>query len=165
MKTLWAPWRIEYILGPKPDSCVFCLPQHQDEDEERLILLRAKHCFVVMNKYPYMSGHIMVTPYRHVSCLTQLNSLELEEIMNYLQISTKILKEVFKPEGINIGLNIGEAAGAGIEEHLHFHLLPRWVGDHSFMAVLNETTVIPEHLKITYDKLKPFFDKHKPKGE
>lgn len=164
MKTLWAPWRIEYILGPKPDECVFCLPEDKKEDEKRLILHRAKYCFVVMNKFPYMSGHIMVTPYRHVSCLTELNNLELEEIMKYLKICTEILKKAFNPDGINIGLNIGEAAGAGIEEHLHFHLLPRWVGDHSFMAVSNETTVIPEHLQNTYAKLKPFFNNYKNEG-
>ncbi|SDN27215.1 HIT family protein [Desulfonauticus submarinus] len=159
MRTLWAPWRIEYILGPKPDECVFCIPKTKEQDEERLILHRAEHCFVVMNKYPYMSGHIMVTPYRHVSCLSELTDVESQEIMSYLKICTNILKQVFNPNGINIGLNIGEAAGAGIEEHLHFHILPRWIGDHSFMAVINETSVIPEHLKKTYKKLKPFFNK------
>ncbi|MFP4084524.1 MAG: HIT family protein [Desulfonatronovibrio sp.] len=157
MKTLWAPWRIEYILGPKPDECVFCLPDHTDEDEERLVLHRAKHCFVIMNKFPYSNGHLMVTPYRHVQCLTELEDHEITEIMLWLKECARLMKKAFNPPGINVGLNIGEAAGAGIREHLHFHVLPRWVGDHSFMAVMNETMVIPEHLKSTYNKLKPLF--------
>lgn len=157
MKALWAPWRIEYILGPKPDECVFCIPEHTAEDEHRLILHRAGHCFVIMNKFPYSSGHIMVTPYRHVQCLTELGEQETQEMMSLLKKSTEILKSAFNPHGINAGLNIGEAAGAGIKEHLHFHLVPRWTGDHSFMAVMSETMVIPEHLLATYKKLKPFF--------
>ncbi|MFP4168942.1 MAG: HIT family protein [Desulfonatronovibrionaceae bacterium] len=159
MKTMWAPWRIEYILGPKPDECVFCLPEHTAEDRERLVLKRAKTCFVIMNKFPYNTGHIMVTPFRHVQCLTELSKDESREIMDWLLVCTRILKEEFNPQGVNIGLNIGEAAGAGIREHLHYHLLPRWVGDHSFMAVMDETMVIPEHLQKTYGKLKPYFDK------
>ena len=159
MKTLWAPWRIEYILGPKPEECVFCLPEHTDEDEQRLVLHRGKFCFVIMNKYPYSSGHLMVTPYRHVSCLTELSAEEATELMHFMQICTEILKKVFNPAGINVGLNIGEAAGAGIEEHLHFHLVPRWVGDHSFMAIMSETMVIPEHLQSMYKRLRPYFDR------
>ncbi|MFO7817522.1 MAG: HIT family protein [Thermodesulfobacteriota bacterium] len=158
MKSIWAPWRIEYILGPKPDECVFCIPEHPDEDRERLILQRAVHCFVIMNKFPYSAGHIMVTPYRHVQCLTELTSEEAREIMDWVQVCTEILKKAFTPHGINVGLNIGEAAGAGIREHLHFHLVPRWVGDHSFMAVMDETMVIPEHLQKTYAKLLPYFE-------
>ncbi len=157
MKTLWAPWRIDYILGPKPDECVFCLPEHTHEDEERLILHRAKYCFVIMNKFPYSNAHLMVTPFRHVQCLTELLDHETTEIMARLKDCARILRAAFKPPGMNIGLNIGEAAGAGIREHLHFHILPRWVGDHSFMAVMNETMVIPEHLRSTYNKLKPLF--------
>ena len=159
MKTLWAPWRIEYILGPKPEECVFCLPEQTDEDEERLVLHRGKFCFVIMNKYPYSSGHLMVTPYRHVSCLTELSAEEATEVMRFIQICTDILKKVFNPAGINVGLNIGEAAGAGIEEHLHFHLVPRWVGDHSFMAIMSETMVIPEHLRSMYKRLRPYFER------
>ena len=157
METLWAPWRIDYILGPKPDTCVFCIPDHTEEDEARLILHRARHCFVIMNKYPYSSGHIMVTPYRHVAMLTDLLPQETHEIMDILQITTGILKKTFSPQGINMGLNMGQAAGAGIEEHLHFHLVPRWVGDHSFMAVTAGTMVLPEHLNAGYAKLRPYF--------
>lgn len=157
MKVLWAPWRIDYILGPKPDACVFCLPADSDEDEERLVLHRGEHCFVIMNKYPYSNGHLMVTPYRHLMNICDLTPEEGFEIMRLLQKCTQVLQEAFSPEGVNIGLNMGEAAGAGIREHLHFHLVPRWNGDSSFMAVLDEVRVIPEHLASTYAKLKPRF--------
>ena len=128
MKQLWTPWRIEYILGPKPDSCVFCLPESRDEDEERLVLYRGRHAFVIMNKFPYSNGHIMVCPYRHVMALAQLETDETHEIMDLMQRCTLVLQEHFHCEGINIGLNQGQAAGAGIREHLHFHLVPRWNG-------------------------------------
>lgn len=162
MKTLHAPWRIDYILGPKPDTCAFCLPNHRHEDEARFILHRSRHCFVLMNIFPYSNGHIMVTPYRHVNMLTDLTPTESHEIMDYVQHGTAILKQAFSPQGINIGINLGEAAGAGIKEHLHVHLVPRWNGDHSFMAVMAETSVLPEHLRSTYDRLKPFFDNLQP---
>ena len=158
MEVLWAPWRLDYILGPKPDECVFCLPDHTDEDRERLVLFRGRHSFVIMNKYPYNNGHIMVTPYRHVMCLTALEAGEHHEIMDLLQASVAILRSRFSPQGVNMGLNLGEAAGAGIREHMHFHLVPRWNGDSSFMAVFSETRVVPEHLTSTYDGLKPLFD-------
>jgi ATP adenylyltransferase len=158
MKTIHAPWRIDYILGPKPDSCVFCLPESDEGDADRFVLHRAAHCFVIMNIYPYSNGHLMVTPYRHVSHITELTTTESHEIMDYVQKSAFVLEQAFKPHGINIGINIGEAAGAGIREHLHVHLVPRWNGDHSFMAIMSETNVIPEHLRSTYGRLKPFFN-------
>ncbi len=157
MKTLWAPWRLDYILAPKPDECVFCLPEHTEEDEERLILYRGKFNFVIMNKFPYNNGHIMVTPYRHAMSMLELEQQELHECMDILQQCVRLLTDRFAPQGINIGLNIGEAAGAGIREHMHFHLVPRWNGDSSFMAVMDETRVIPEHLNATYAALKPYF--------
>ena len=157
MDRIFAPWRIEYILGPKPDECVFCLPETHEEDRERYVLFRGHSNFVIMNAFPYSNGHLMVTPFRHVSCLTELRLQEHQEAMELLQQSTRILKQAFQPDGINIGLNIGEAAGAGIREHLHFHLVPRWTGDHSFMAVFSETMVIPEHLRAVYRRLEPFF--------
>lgn len=159
MDTLWAPWRMDYILGPKPDECVFCIPEHTDEDDERLILKRGEHCYVLMNKFPYNNGHLMVAPYRHVNCLTMLEKKETDEIMDYVALCTSIQKKAFNPQGINVGLNIGEAAGAGIAAHLHFQLVPRWNGDASFMAVFSETNVIPEHLSSTYKRIKPLFTK------
>lgn len=158
MDVLWAPWRMDYILGPKPDGCVFCVPPHTGEDRERLILARARHNFVIMNKFPYNSGHLMVTPYRHVSCLTELSPEEATEMMAMLQTTTAIIKEAFRPHGVNAGLNLGEAAGAGIAAHLHFQLVPRWNGDNSFMAVFGQAHVIPELLLETYDRIKPRFD-------
>jgi ATP adenylyltransferase len=164
MKQLWCPWRIDYILGPKPESCVFCLPSHEDEDEERLVLHRGREVFVIMNKFPYNNGHLMVTPFRHVMNICDLTQSEAGECMDLLRAATAILQKCFSPQGINMGLNLGEAAGAGIREHLHFHLVPRWNGDSSFMAVMDEIRVMPEHLNRTYAKLKPSFDALKTTG-
>ena len=157
MQQLWCPWRIEYILGAKPDSCVFCIPQTTEEDEQRLILYRGKYNFVIMNKFPYNSGHLMVTPYRHIMDICLLDKDESVEHFELIQKCSAVLREAFNPHGLNIGLNLGEAAGAGIREHLHSHLVPRWNGDSSFMAVLDEVRVMPEHLSCTYKKLQPFF--------
>ncbi|MDD6088819.1 MAG: HIT domain-containing protein [Desulfovibrionaceae bacterium] len=155
---LWAPWRMEYILGEKPDSCVLCLPQHDtSHDEERLVLHRGTHAFVMMNRFPYNNGHLMVAPFRHVSDLTLLSQDEMHEISDLLQMCADVIKEFSNPQGINVGLNLGEAAGAGIRDHLHFHLVPRWNGDTSFMAVMSETRVIPDHIRSTYSKLQPLF--------
>ncbi|WP_043631553.1 HIT family protein [Desulfovibrio sp. TomC] len=157
MEVLWAPWRMDYILGPKPDACVFCLPQTRDEDRERLVLARGRHSFVIMNKFPYNSGHLMVTPLRHASCLTELAPEENLELTRGLAYCTRVIKECMKPQGINIGLNLGEAAGSGIAAHLHYQMVPRWNGDSSFMAVFSETRVMPQLLVSTYDRLEPFF--------
>ncbi|MDR2160857.1 MAG: HIT domain-containing protein [Desulfovibrio sp.] len=157
MKQLWCPWRLDYILGPKPDACVLCLPAHTREDEDRLVLRRGTWNFAIMNKFPYNNGHIMVSPLRHVMDIDELAPEEYDELFRFLQASVRILKARFSPQGINIGLNMGEAAGAGIREHLHFHLVPRWNGDSSFMAVMDEVRVIPEHLRATYQALKPLF--------
>lgn len=157
MKQLWAPWRIEYILGPKPDACVFCLPETTEEDEERLVLHRAGRAFVIMNRYPYNNGHIMVCPYRHVSELTELTREETHEIMDLVQRCSGILKQHFNCEGINVGLNLGKAAGAGIGEHLHFHLVPRWNGDSSFIAVMDDVRTVPQHIRETYRALRACF--------
>jgi ATP adenylyltransferase len=158
MKQLWAPWRIEYILSPKPDACVFCLPPHNREDAQRLVLYRGQHSFVIMNKFPYNCGHLMATPYRHAMNLQELTEEESSELMKLLRQCSMILQECFHCQGQNLGLNTGEAAGAGIREHLHFHIVPRWNGDSSFMAVMNEVRVMPEHLLATYARLKPHFD-------
>lgn len=164
MKQLWAPWRIDYILGPKAGECVFCLPKGREEDAERLVLRRGSHCFVIMNKFPYSNGHLMICPYRHVMNIEDLNSEELAEMTAFMQDCSRILKEHFHCEGINIGLNQGEAAGAGIREHLHFHLVPRWNGDSSFIAVMDEVRTIPQHLTETYAQLLPHFQKLEKTG-
>ncbi|MDR0466066.1 MAG: HIT domain-containing protein, partial [Deltaproteobacteria bacterium] len=137
MKQLWAPWRIDYILSPKPDACVLCVPLHNTEDERRLVLYRGRRMFVIMNKFPYNCGHLMVTPFRHIMDLQELTEEESLELMRLLRQCSRILQESFQCRGLNLGLNIGEAAGAGIREHLHFHIVPRWNGDSSFMAVMD----------------------------
>lgn len=157
MKQLWSPWRCEYILAPKPDSCVFCIPETEAEDAERLILYRGQKMFVVMNKYPYNNGHLLFCPYAHISRLEDLDLATVTEIMTTMQISLPFLRKYFNCAGVNIGLNQGEAAGAGINEHLHFHLVPRWHGDSSFMAVLDDVRTVPQHLQRTYADLKPLF--------
>jgi len=158
VQVLWAPWRMDYILGPKPDECVFCVPPHGGEDQERKILHRGRLAYVIMNTYPYNNGHLMVAPYRHVPCVTNLAADEAAEVMALVTRCVAVLRQALRPQGVNAGLNLGEAAGAGIAAHLHFQLVPRWNGDASFMAVFGETRVIPEHLDETYHRLKPFFD-------
>lgn len=162
MKQLWAPWRMDYILAPKPDECVFCLPPDTAEDEERLILHRGRYCFAVMNKYPYNNGHTLICPNRHVMNLEDLSPGESSEMMNLLQVSARILKEYFHCDGLNIGLNQGKAAGAGIGEHLHFHLVPRWVGDSSFIAVMDDVRTMPQFLSETWKGLVPLFQRELP---
>jgi len=158
MDVLWSPWRMQYILGPKPDECVFCLPESHEEDKERLVLHRGKTAFVIMNKYPYNAGHLLVVPLRHTMDYCALTQEECAEIFFLSQKCVAVLEKVLSPHGFNLGFNLGAAAGAGVKDHLHNHVVPRWNGDSSFIAVLNETRTLPEHLDITYAKLKPVFD-------
>ena len=162
IQPLWAPWRLQYILSKKGDGCIFCEKPREDKDRENLILYRGSRGFVIMNLYPYNNGHLMVVPYRHLFSITELVDEELLDLMRMTQHSVACLKEVYMPEGFNIGLNIGKVAGAGIEEHLHFHIIPRWVGDTHFMALLSEVRVISEHIMSTYDRLFPVFKKSVP---
>ena len=157
MDMLWAPWRMNYILEPKPDECVFCIPQTVEEDEERLIVHRGKTAFVIMNKFPYNTGHLLVVPFRHTWDFCELTAEENLEIASLGQMSLRALKTMSSPQGFNLGFNLGEAAGAGIKAHIHFHVVPRWNGDSSFMAVLGEVRTLPEYLAVTYAKLKPLF--------
>lgn len=149
---------MEYILGPKSDACVFCLPATPVEDEERLVLLRGKTAFVMMNKYPYNSGHLLIAPFRHTMQYCDLTKDECSEIVALSQSCVAVLEKVSKPQGFNLGFNLGEAAGAGIKGHLHMHVVPRWNGDSSFIAVLGHVRTLPEYLATTYAKLKPLFD-------
>ncbi len=162
MKQLWAPWRIEYILSKKDGGCIFCELPAEDKDRDNLIIHRASKNFVIMNRYPYNNGHLMVVPYFHTSSFEGLDTVSLTEMMELTRACTDALTSVMRPEGFNIGLNMGAAAGAGIHEHLHMHIVPRWVGDSSFMAVLDEVKIMPEHLKETYDKLNMAFKKIRP---
>jgi ATP adenylyltransferase len=162
MKNLWAPWRIDYILGQKAGECVFCVESSHGEDSvpsdvERLILYRGRGCFVIMNKYPYCNGHIMVAPYAHVADISDLDPETAGDLILLVRYSASVLKRHFKTDGLNIGMNIGEAAGAGVGEHLHCHLVPRWKGDSNFMAVLADVRTIPQHLTASYAALRPYF--------
>jgi ATP adenylyltransferase len=155
MRTMWAPWRIEYILGEKEDGCVFCKALAENDE---FTLFRGKQTMVVMNKYPYINGHLLVAPVRHLAGLDELNRSEMGLLMATVEKSVGILKKVMRPEGFNVGLNLGRVAGAGVEEHLHFHIVPRWSGDTNALAVFAEIRVIPQHLLETYRLLKPHFE-------
>jgi len=156
MKTMWAPWRIEYILDDKDSRCIFC---DAIEAEGDLTLFSGPETLVMMNKFPYINGHLLVAPVRHVAALDQLTKAEMGELLATVEKSVGILKAVMKPDGFNVGLNLGRVAGAGLEEHLHFHIVPRWSGDTNALTVFGEVRVIPEHLKRTYNNLKPHFNK------
>ena len=157
MKSIWAPWRMDYILGDKSKTCIFCSKPGEKNSKTNLVLYRGKLSMVMINKYPYSYGHLLVAPNKHVSGLEDLEVSEVNNLSLVLQKSIIILKEEFQPHGFNVGLNQGKVAGAGLEEHLHFHVVPRWIGDINFMPLLAETRVIPEHLDETYDRLSPFF--------
>ena len=154
---LWAPWRMEYILGEKESGCIFCTRINQDNDKENLILLRGKNNFVIMNKYPYNNGHLMVVPNRHTSEFDSLSDPEKLEMMNLVSESMNVLKKTVNPDGFNVGLNIGKIAGAGIDDHLHFHIVPRWAADTNFMPVVGQTKIISEDLGETWERLKEGF--------
>ncbi|MEM1583397.1 MAG: HIT domain-containing protein [Nitrososphaerota archaeon] len=161
MKILWAPWRMKYIKrfeDNRDSGCFFCRAVQQNRDRENLILYRGKTCFIILNKYPYNTGHLMIAPYRHAGELEKLNEEEYIELMKLTVWGVKILRKEYRPSGLNIGANIGRAAGAGVEDHLHFHLVPRWVGDTNFMPVISETKIMPELPHETYDRLKKYFE-------
>lgn len=157
MKQLWAPWRLEYIVAEKEEGCIFCRFPQENDDERRLILCRGTQAFVIMNAYPYSNGHLLIAPYRHVANISELSDEENLEIMQLAQKSCAVLCDVCRPDGFNIGINVGTAAGAGIADHIHMHVVPRWNGDTNFMPVLADVKVIPEALQATYAKLKAKF--------
>ena len=157
MEHIWAPWRIEYIQMEKSKGCILCEKPRQNSDTVNYILYRGDKNFVIMNAYPYNPGHLMVAPYRHVAKLDELTDEERREHFEMVSQSIKILRQAFNPGGFNVGINMGKAAGAGIEEHVHTHVVPRWQGDTNFMPVLSEVRVIPEALAETYEKLKGKF--------
>jgi len=154
VKVLWAPWRIEYIRSPKHEGCIFCDFPKENRDRERLILYRGEKAFVIMNNYPYNPGHVMVVPYRHVAKWEDLTDEELLDIMRLSQLMIKAIKKAMKPDGFNMGVNLGRVAGAGIDSHVHLHIVPRWNGDTNFMPVIADTKVIPESLEEAYEELK-----------
>jgi ATP adenylyltransferase len=163
MDYLWSPWRYRYIRSNADGEfgragCVFCLAPAVEDAKSALVVARAALAFVILNLYPYTSGHLMIVPYVHVSALTDLDAETSAEMMELAKRAQRALVAAYRPDGFNIGINLGSAAGAGIAEHLHMHVVPRWEGDANFMSVVGETRVIPEELATTYDKLRTHFE-------
>jgi len=157
MERIWAPWRIQYIQMEKPDGCILCEKPGQDNDAQNYILHRGDKNFVILNSYPYNPGHLMVAPYRHIASPEGLTEAERNEHFEIVSRSIEVLRQAFAPGGFNIGINVGKVAGAGIEDHFHTHVVPRWQGDTNFMPVLSDVRVLPEALAETYQKLKGKF--------
>ena len=158
MDYLWTPWRYQYVT--KADDagvCVFCVAAQSSDDTQTLVVHRGAHNFVILNRYPYCSGHVLVVPYRHVATLEELPDEALVELIRLGRDCEKHLRTAYRPDGLNLGINLGKSAGAGIAGHLHLHVLPRWTGDTNFMTVVGETRVVPESLEITFEKLRTAF--------
>ena len=154
MDYLWTPWRYQYVTKGEPSSeCVFCAAARGGDDRANLIVHRASHNFVILNRYPYTNGHVMVVPFQHVSSLQELAEEALLEMIRLARECEKHLRASYRPDGLNIGMNLGRSAGAGIADHVHMHILPRWAGDTNFMTVTGETRVLPEDLPTTWEKL------------
>jgi ATP adenylyltransferase len=158
MDYLWTPWRYAYVSGAeKTSACVFCEAANGSDDEKNLIVHRAQYCFVILNAYPYTPGHVMVVPYAHLDELTKLPAEAATEMMALSQRMEALLRQLYRPDGINLGMNIGKAAGAGIAGHIHMHVLPRWVADANFVSVVCETRVLPEILEDTWKRMTAAF--------
>lgn len=159
MERLWAPWRMEYILDERPAGCIFCGERDGSEERNSLILHRTPCSLVMMNRYPYVNGHLMAAPRLHTGSLHDLSSAELLDLMEAVRLCQRVLTADMNPAGFNVGLNLGSAAGAGIADHLHIHIVPRWQGDTNFMTVVGDVRVLPEGLAVQYDRLLPLFDR------
>ena len=158
MENLWAPWRLDYITSQHDSGgCVFCKSPKNKDDKQNHIIFRGTHCYVILNKFPYNNGHVMVLPYQHISDLLDLSEEADSECQELIKKTIKAIRRVFNPQGINVGLNLGIAAGAGIAEHMHYHILPRWQGDTNFMPVIAGVKVISESLDSAYFKLRQAF--------
>ena len=158
MDYLWSPWRYRYVSGQEPTSgCIFCRKVEENDDERNLVVYRGLNNFVLLNLYPYTSGHLMIAPYRHIGQLAQADDATWSEMMALTRKAEQAIQTAYKPEGINLGMNLGKSAGAGIADHIHMHVLPRWHADSNFLTTIGETRVLPEALEDTYRKLKPLF--------
>jgi ATP adenylyltransferase len=153
MEHLWAPWRIRYILAAKETGCFFCRKSQEADDPKNHILIRDRACFALLNTYPYNAGHLMVAPYKHTGKLEELSEQELSELMLLTRRCQQLLAKALKPEGFNIGVNLGRTAGAGVDDHVHFHIVPRWNGDTNYMPVLGDVRVVPQALDEIYVEL------------
>jgi ATP adenylyltransferase len=156
MEHLWAPWRMAFIQPetPPPPGCIFCTQPAAQRDDEFHILYRGEHCFMMLNKYPYNNGHLMVAPFQHVGQLEKLDAATLADLMGQAQLALRAIGHAMHPDGFNMGFNQGKVAGAGFAEHIHFHIVPRWNGDTNFMPVIADVKVMPEHLDNVYRQLK-----------
>ncbi len=157
-KYLYSPWRLDYILSEKPGECVLCRASVSTDDQDNLVVYRGQSCFIMLNRYPYNNGHLMVVPHQHAGQINELPHQTWQEATNLLRHCEQVLHKVYKCDGINIGLNLGVAAGAGIADHLHIHVVPRWSGDSNFMTVVSGERVIPEAFDITLAKLQTEFN-------
>jgi len=154
MERLWAPWRVDYISAGQEEGCIFCKKPAADRDAENLILKRGKLGFVMLNAFPYNNGHLMVAPYRHVGGICDLTDAEMLAMMKLVRLGVEVLSAAMDPDGFNIGINLGKVAGAGIADHIHVHVVPRWHGDTNFMPVVADTKVMPQALQATYEQLR-----------
>jgi ATP adenylyltransferase len=153
MKRIFAPWRYKYVSNPDSEGCIFCKAASSDDDKKSGVLFRGKYAFVIMNVYPYNNGHIMVAPYKHTGNFEELSEDEMLEMSVILKRWQKVIKKAMNPDGFNIGINLGRIAGAGFEDHLHYHLVPRWSGDTNFMPVISDTKIVPMSIGEGYDLL------------
>ncbi len=159
---IWSPWRMKYIQKPRKEKgCVFCEALQQSDSAENLIVFRGERTFTILNRYPYTSGHLMVVPYQHTAVLADLDASTRAEMMEVVNRSILVLREVYCPQGYNIGMNIGESAGAGITDHIHMHVVPRWNGDTNFMSTIGGVRVLPEGLEESYARIKEVWEKLK----
>jgi ATP adenylyltransferase len=154
MKRLWAPWRMQYLVGEKEEECIFCNRIAESHDRENYILYRGEKGFLILNLYPYNNGHMMAVPYNHAASLEELDAETLTELMLLVNKGLAALRQAMSPQGFNVGVNIGEVAGAGVAGHVHIHIVPRWGGDTNFMPILADTRVVPELLDQTYERLR-----------
>jgi ATP adenylyltransferase len=162
-RILWAPWRGEYVSGKREHKCIFCPPYEGVAPDERPIIYFDNLVAVMLNKFPYNTGHLLISPVRHVAELEDLSSEELLALMKITQESIRILKECLKPDGFNVGFNLGKVAGAGYPEHIHLQVVPRWIGDVNFLTILDDVRLASNHYLRVYEMLKPHFDKLKEK--
>ncbi|NIO10053.1 MAG: HIT domain-containing protein [Deltaproteobacteria bacterium] len=165
MKQLWAPWRMAYIHGPKEKGCIFCDKGKDGDLRTSLVLAETPHSLVMLNKYPYSNGHLLLAPRRHTNELSSLPAQEYWDLSQAFRKAVDVVSRALQPGGLNLGMNLGRCAGAGVEDHLHWHVVPRWEGDTNFMPVMDEVRVIPQHLLEVYDQLKPYFDDFSTEGE
>lgn len=161
MDTVWAPWRMTYILSEKDRNCFFCHKLREPaQDAANYVVYRGKEAFALLNIYPYNNGHLMIAPYAHVATLTALNSAQMLELFEITRRCEQVLRETMRPEGFNIGINVGKVAGAGVEDHLHIHIVPRWNGDTNYMTTIADTRVIPQQLEDAYELMMPYFSEN-----